>query len=406
MNNCVHDLKGLLDEGRIKLTKISKRHITTSMKKFNPQASCTDSEVYIIAAEFQKNMKPLLYDKFSFCPNIATLVAMFPKFAIGGELNKGIESELNNLLNFYNELVIAMAIFSPTLDLIIGMLTYSLEGRFRAYINGSGATLPTRRRIELFRSFVPMKEKRPSIEQGLSITTDSYSVSPNITPYPSPDQYPIRMSQMNPYDEDDDEVDVRLELDYHYDQSSNEQYDQALISQQNDFVDPFKTVIMQQQSQPVMMMPEFAIQYCQYGTPVENDLKAQDNKQHSYLVSSPYQVTQCEPVVHVETEGDVRTTRLTFTFTTNLAEQPQIEMQQQQQFGNQGYYYGGTYPTGGPSQQQPQQMYPQVQMCGNQYYPQQGQYQQICYQQQQQQQLIHDEIEIMMLDSLLEGFHY
>lgn len=378
-HNCVNDLKNLLNEGRIRLTKVSKRHITASMKKFNPQANCTDNEVYVIAAGFHNEMKPVVSSRCNFCPSTDSLLMMFPKFAYGGELSKGIEPELDSLLNFYNELVVAVSIFSPTLDLIVGMLTFCLEARFRVYINGSGATLPTRRRIEMFRHFVPMREKR----SDLSVTTGpSFGPSSSSnTPYPSPmDRFPLRDSQLDPYDEADEE-DVLLDLDYGQPLAPEPQYDQAMIAPQGQFMNPFKTMPPQQP----MQMSEFALQYYHSGVSAENDLKGHD-QQSQYMLAIPNgQVTQCEPVVHVETHGQVRTTRLTFTFTTTLAEQPQPQVDMQQQYmGNQAYYYGGTYPYGYPHQ--PQQMYPQ----------QQAGYQQMGYQEQQMDQVI--------LDSLVEGW--
>lgn len=166
--------------GSIKIGKINRNHIikatnTILQEEFNLSMDMDNSENLLdyVAATFFQMYKCILVPHYAslLCPDIDTLKQLHPAFQAGGELSDGIDSEMEALLAFENEMVVAIQIFSPTMQLIIDIVTVYLEGKFKKYINGSGATLTSRRRFQLFRRFKPVSPRFKRRGSGSSYAT-------------------------------------------------------------------------------------------------------------------------------------------------------------------------------------------------------------------------------------------
>jgi len=168
------------NNGTIKLGKVNRNHIiktttTVLQDEFNISTSDflekdMDNLYDYVAATFLQMYKIILVPHYEtlLCHDIEALKQLYPDFQQGGSLADGIESELESLLAFANEMVIAIQIFSPTMQLIVDIVTVCLEGEFKKYINGSGATVTSRRRFQLFRRFKPVSPRYKRRGSGAS----------------------------------------------------------------------------------------------------------------------------------------------------------------------------------------------------------------------------------------------
>lgn len=157
-----------VNNGSIKLGKVNRNHIIKTtvdvMKEdFNIDININinDHLIDYIGAIFYQMYKTRLVPHYSslLCPDVDTLKQLYPAFQTGGELSEDIDSEVETLLSFANEMIVAIQIFSPMMQFIVNLVTICVEGESKKYINGSGATLYSKRRFQLFRRFKPISTR-------------------------------------------------------------------------------------------------------------------------------------------------------------------------------------------------------------------------------------------------------
>jgi len=158
--------------GSIKLGKLNKNHIIQTTQRVLKESynihnlshmDDKDNFYDFIALYFYLQYKPVLVVSdlnAPLCPDVETLKQLHPEFQPGGCLSHDIDSEIEMLLHMANEMCLVVQIFTPTLQFIVDIMTLNFEKEYKKYVNGSGATVVSRRRFLLFRRFKPVHARR------------------------------------------------------------------------------------------------------------------------------------------------------------------------------------------------------------------------------------------------------
>jgi len=127
----------------------------------------------------------------TYFPNILPLLSsaddlllMFPSFT--SSKRKGIEAEIDILLQFTNVMNSAVRVFTSTKKFLLDIVTFVVERKLRAYSTGGGANAPTERRLEIIEHVLALnnitKVKRCSSSSSSSQSSSSYSSIASGTP--------------------------------------------------------------------------------------------------------------------------------------------------------------------------------------------------------------------------------